>query len=89
MTKQKLIQLRCHAWGIDEDEYYVKQCGDFEIEDMCRAYRRGRNKTNEELKEAKDIIEDLLYYIKSCVCARSSYYEMEQDVKRAEKFLEE
>ena len=44
MTKQKLIELRCKAWGITEDEYYCKQCSDFSLEDMARAYRRGKNK---------------------------------------------
>lgn len=42
--KQKLIELRCKAWGITEDEYYCNQCSDFSLEDMARAYRRGKNK---------------------------------------------
>ena len=42
--KQKLIKLRCKAWGITEDEYYCNQCSDFSLEDMARAYRRGKNK---------------------------------------------
>ena len=44
MNKQKLIELRCKAWGITEDEYYCNQCSDFSLEDMARAYRRGKNK---------------------------------------------
>lgn len=44
MNKQKLIKLRCKAWGITEDEYYCNQCSDFSLEDMARAYRRGKNK---------------------------------------------
>jgi ribosomal protein S16 len=44
MTKEKLIELRCKAWGITEDEYYCNQCSDFSLEDMARAYRRGKNK---------------------------------------------
>lgn len=44
MNKQKLIELRCKAWGITEDEYFCNQCSDFSLEDMARAYRRGKNK---------------------------------------------
>lgn len=44
MDKKKLIELRCKAWGITEDEYYCNQCSDFSLEDMARAYRRGKNK---------------------------------------------
>jgi len=44
MNKKKLISLRCKAWGITEDEYYCNQCSDFSLEDMARAYRRGKNK---------------------------------------------
>jgi hypothetical protein len=44
MNKQKLIELRCKAWGITEDKYYCNQCSDFSLEDMARAYRRGKNK---------------------------------------------
>jgi hypothetical protein len=44
MNKQKLIELRCKAWGITEDEYYCNQCSDFSLEDMARAHRRGKNK---------------------------------------------
>ena len=44
MNKKKLIELRYKAWGITEDEYYCNQCSDFSLEDMARAYRRGKNK---------------------------------------------
>jgi ribosomal protein S16 len=44
MNKEKLIKLRCKAWGITEAEYYCNQCSDFSLEDMARAYRRGKNK---------------------------------------------
>lgn len=44
MNKQKLIKLRCKAWGITEAEYYCNRCSDFSLEDMARAYRRGKNK---------------------------------------------
>lgn len=44
MNKKKLIELRCKAWGITENEYYCNQCSDFSLEDMARAYRRGKNK---------------------------------------------
>lgn len=50
MNKQKLIELRCKAWGITEDEYYCNQCSDFSLEDMARAYRRGKNKGRAELE---------------------------------------
>ena len=42
--KIKLKELRCKAWGITENEYYCKWCGDFELDDMYKAYRRGKNK---------------------------------------------
>ena len=48
MNKQKLIELRCKAWGITEDEYYCNQCSDFSLEDMARAYMRGKNKGKAE-----------------------------------------
>ena len=44
MNKKKLIELRCKAWGITENEYYCNQCSDFSLEDMARSYRRGKNK---------------------------------------------
>ena len=42
--KIKLKDLRCKAWGITENEYYCKWCGDFDLDDMYKAYRRGKNK---------------------------------------------
>ena len=50
MNRQKLIELRCKAWGITEDEYYCNQCSDFSLEDMARAYRRGKNKGRADLE---------------------------------------
>ena len=50
MNKNKLIELRCKAWGITEDEYYCNQCSDFSLEDMARAYRRGKNKGRADLE---------------------------------------
>lgn len=52
MNKEKLIKLRCKAWGITEDEYYCNQCSDFSLEDMARAYRRGKNKGRADLEKA-------------------------------------
>ena len=49
--KKKLKDLRCKAWGITEDYYYVCWCGDFQLEDMYRAYRRGKNKVHKETRE--------------------------------------
>lgn len=51
MNKNKLIELRCKAWGITEDEYYCNQCSDFSLEDMARAYRRGKNKGRADLEK--------------------------------------
>jgi hypothetical protein len=51
MNKKKLIELRCKAWGITEDEYYCNQCSDFSLEDMARAYRRGKNKGRADLEK--------------------------------------
>ena len=61
MNKEKLIKLRCKAWGITEAEYYCNQCSDFSLEDMSRAYRRGKNKgRNDTVKEIADLKERLL-----------------------------
>lgn len=51
MNKKKLIELRCKAWGITEAEYYCNQCSDFSLEDMARAYRRGKNKGRADLEK--------------------------------------
>ena len=59
MNKQKLIELRCKAWGITEDEYYCNQCSDFSLEDMERAYRRGKNKGKAETALLSQHILDL------------------------------
>ena len=32
----------CKNVGITEDEYFEKRCGDFEVEDMIRAFERGK-----------------------------------------------
>ena len=59
MNKQKLIKLRFKAWGINEDEYYCNQCSDFSLEDMARAYRRGKNKGKAETALLSQHILDL------------------------------
>ena len=59
MNKQKLIKLRCKAWGITEDEYYCNQCSDFSLEDMARAYRRGKNNGKAETALLSQHILDL------------------------------
>lgn len=84
MTKEKLIQLRCRAWGITEDEYYVKQCGDFEIEDMNRVYRRGRNKVNEELEKEREMIKNVMYEFLNCM--EEHYCPTEESLKIAKEF---
>ena len=73
MNKNKLIELRCKAWGITEDEYYCNQCSDFSLEDMARAYRRGKNKgradlekENAELKERIAELEEKISILLSC-----------------------
>ena len=62
MNKQKLIELRCKAWGITEDEYYCNQCSDFSLEDMARAYRRGKNKGRAELEAQIEKVKHYLDY---------------------------
>lgn len=64
MTKEILIKLRCKAWGITEDEYYCNQCSDFSLEDMARAYRRGKNKGFEKVKELE---KELKYAEENCL----------------------
>lgn len=89
MTKEKLIQLRCRAWGITEDEYYVKRCGDFEIEDMNRAYRCGRNKANEELVKSKEIIEKLLGLYFAPIVTQDDLKKQDEIIKQAKEFVKE
>lgn len=60
MNKKKLIELRCKAWGITENEYYCNQCSDFSLEDMVRAYRRGKNKGRAELEKSYEETQALL-----------------------------
>ena len=59
MNKEKLIKLRCKAWGITEDEYYCNQCGDFSLEDMAKAYRRGKNQGRKKIAELEAQIEKM------------------------------
>lgn len=75
MNKQKLIKLRCKAWGITEDEYYCNQCSDFSLEDMARAYRRGKNKGFEKVKELEAQIEQM-----KC-CGNCKYYQFQNDAR--------
>lgn len=42
-----------------------------------------------DLKTAREIIDNLLYYIKQCTCERSNYAELDEDIKQAEQFLKE
>jgi hypothetical protein len=58
MNKKKLIELRCKAWGITEDEYYCNQCSDFSLEDMARAYRRGKNKGRADLEKQIAVLKE-------------------------------
>ena len=44
----------CKNVGITEDEYFIKNCGDFEIEDMIRAFENGKETRNKILKEITD-----------------------------------
>ena len=60
----------CDNVGITLDDYYVKKCGDFEIEDMVRAFENGKlfyeeiindfGDTKEQLTKAKQIIQEFL-----------------------------
>ena len=44
MTDKDQEKQRCEQWGISLDEYREKQCGDFTVEDMEKAYKRGKQK---------------------------------------------
>lgn len=53
-----------------------------------RSYELGiRYATEEYIYNAKNIIDNLLYYLKSCNCERSNYAEIEEDIKQAEDFI--
>lgn len=73
MNKNKLIELRCKAWGITEDEYYCNQCSDFSLEDMARAYRRGKNKGRADLEKENAELDCQKNRNKSCYsCANAT-----------------
>ena len=42
-----------------------------------------------QLAKSKELIENLLYYVKQCTCERSNYEEIEKDIKEAKLFLSE
>ena len=43
ISKNKKDRLQfCKDMGITEDEFFIKQNGDFEIEDIIRAFERGK-----------------------------------------------
>ena len=46
----------CDNVGITLDDYYVKKCGDFEIEDMVRAFENGKVIDEEENNKLLDVI---------------------------------
>ena len=66
MTKEKLIKLRCKAWGITEAEYYCNQCSDFSLEDMSRAYRRGKNKGRADIAKENAGLKAQIEKMKRC-----------------------
>lgn len=79
MNKKKLIKLRCRAWGITEDEYYCNQCSDFSLEDMARAYRRGKNKGRADLeKENTELKIRNQELLESCEGATMMYKDLQK-----------
>ena len=82
----------CEQVGIDLNYLSTCICGDFQIEDMIRAYDKGSMKfeENERLKkeniEAKRIIKKVLFYIPHM---NVDTWNKEEDnfIKRAEKFI--
>ena len=81
-------------WGlVSVDEFFVKQCGDFEIEDMERAYNKGSESRQEEidnltekLVSLKKIIPVLLDNIEDGTDKRG--YEL-PEISEAKQFLRE
>ena len=45
----------CKDVGITEDEFFIKRNGDFEIEDMVRAFEKGKETRNKILKKLQTI----------------------------------
>ena len=82
----------CEQVGIDLDYLSTCICGDFQIEDVIRAYDKGSMKLeeNERLKkeniEAKRIIKKALAYIPP-MNVDSWTKEEDNFIKRAEKFI--
>lgn len=81
-------------WGlVSVDEFFVKQCGDFEIEDMERSYNKGSESRQEEidnltekLVSLKRIIPVLLDRIEDGTDERG--YEL-PEISDAKRFLRE
>lgn len=74
----------CKNVGITLDDYYIKKCGDFEIEDMIRAFDNGRASLQNELTEKDKQIDYAKSIIKSLLDNSDEYAR-----ERAEQFLSE
>ena len=74
-------------------EYEIKereQVGRYMYEHQYDYVDRSRyERVEKQLTKAKEIIENMLYYVKQCTCERSNYAEIEEDIKEAEQFLRE
>ena len=87
----------CDNVGITLDDYYVKCCGDFEIEDMVRAFENGKlfyeeiinnyGETKEQLTTAKEIIRE---FVKWAIWQGNSECPSFKSIQdKAEQFLSE
>lgn len=86
--KIKLKDLRCKAWGITEDEYYCKWCGDFDLDDMYKAYRRGKNKNLNKVKELRKIVTQFEKDSYCGVCHFKTKTQLKQAIEIIRQFIE-
>lgn len=59
------------------------------LEEERDRYREMTFDMKDQLTKAKELIGNLLYYLKSCNCERSNYAELQSDIAEAENFLSE
>ena len=81
----------CHkAWKENEElKAEIENDRDLPTIAYMQGAEKQKKKDEEQFTEAKDIIEDLLYYLGSCTCDRSNYAELDNDIKRAKEFIKE
>lgn len=83
----------CNRVGISEDEFFINQNGDFEIEDVERAFQRGKLAGEAESKsKAKEIIKSLiadLFHLFEHAPQTRGHKTIWDDICKAQDFIKE